>query len=698
MPAAPLPAYLTSGAYSRAHHAFLVKIHGAVSDHEEDEVIADQVKQAIGVLSTKGQSTVSRMCRFLFKHLAEPFINQSKIAETLIILLHCQSIRHDISTDFAFALLPALGLAEAGKTIYERRIGYLYLSECLPRGHELQLMLINTIRKDLSVPSTTQEILLALHTIVNLPSSDLEPAVTPLLTSKSLLRHENSAVRERTIEALRILHLSTTDSLSMSRTIGPRSFPLDMRRISRLLEQEDDPNVLRALIDLIRYLIKLGVHRIKDETERMFLVEQVVATTADGTGHLTAVRCLRTILGRSPGDGAKKLVFDWLDETLSEMRVESDKGMFFEICRLSASLAPIPSTLNGHIIRILTETLVPSSSTSVPRPNDHMFVLRCLTDLPTAMWAESLGESEMGIIMEGLNHPDATVRKQTLRLLFRLSPELTYQSFSNHLEALRTSADLSLPLNYSNDDPEAKLCAAQEETALRALEAANVVYDLTGGPRLALDWVESVEEVLIALEEARDEPHRRAVWEQGVRSALDTIEKSPSEFQTAIAEHLGLIEQSSSTLDVIRSSVLAQYAHLSEDKTAAVLSALLKDIDNANVSVQELLILACLVLCGKLSPGSRHESLKILSRVLRQMRGSRYILKRCKQILRIIDEDQIDEVVLSGANTVSTLFSRDLDLVKILVAPGRSPASSCTQCFTTQTIQRIVVCRSVPER
>jgi len=62
-------------------------------------------------------------------------------------------------------------------------------------------MLINTIRKvrstsldpadyqDLSSQSP-HHILLALHTIVKMPSRDLSPAVTPLLTSKLLLKHK----------------------------------------------------------------------------------------------------------------------------------------------------------------------------------------------------------------------------------------------------------------------------------------------------------------------------------------------------------------------------------------------------------------------------------------------------------------------------------------------------------------------------
>jgi hypothetical protein len=142
---------------------------------------------------------------------------QALLADSMIVLLHIAMIRHDTSTDMEFALVHALHLAESGRTMQEKRIGsspfqdsltanhsgYLFLQEGLNPEHELALMLINTIRKvslfpsdsaladnqDLSSPSPSHT-LLALHTIVKMPSRDLSPAVTPLLTSKTLLKHK----------------------------------------------------------------------------------------------------------------------------------------------------------------------------------------------------------------------------------------------------------------------------------------------------------------------------------------------------------------------------------------------------------------------------------------------------------------------------------------------------------------------------
>lgn len=45
------------------------------------------------------------------------------MSEHLLILLHVASVRKRTGDDLDFALVPALQLAEGGKTIKERRLG-----------------------------------------------------------------------------------------------------------------------------------------------------------------------------------------------------------------------------------------------------------------------------------------------------------------------------------------------------------------------------------------------------------------------------------------------------------------------------------------------------------------------------------------------------------------------------------------------
>ena len=60
-----LPSYLTSGASSRAHHAFLVRLNQCESDQEEDEVIEGELGKAKKELGVKGVTSLVRSNRML---------------------------------------------------------------------------------------------------------------------------------------------------------------------------------------------------------------------------------------------------------------------------------------------------------------------------------------------------------------------------------------------------------------------------------------------------------------------------------------------------------------------------------------------------------------------------------------------------------------------------------------------------------
>ena len=81
-----------------------------------------------------------------------------------MLLLYCSmAVNHGVHIDLEFALPHAINLAEAGQTIQDKRTGmrvalvleagyniyagYLFCGEVMPVEHELQLMLVNSIRK-----------------------------------------------------------------------------------------------------------------------------------------------------------------------------------------------------------------------------------------------------------------------------------------------------------------------------------------------------------------------------------------------------------------------------------------------------------------------------------------------------------------------------------------------------------------------
>ena len=119
---------------------------------------------------------------------------------------------------------------------------------------------------------------------------------------------------------------------------------------------------------------------------------------------------------------------------------------------------------------------------------------------------------------------------QTLCLLHRSSPDLTRMSYANHMQALKTSTDLSLPLGISPDlNTEQKIGIGQRETAWRAMEVEEAVFNLQGDPKEAVaDYVRGFQEVCEVLHDAQGPEQRWIVWQKGLYRVLEMPRSSGS--------------------------------------------------------------------------------------------------------------------------------------------------------------------------
>jgi hypothetical protein len=130
---------------------------------------------------------------------------------------------------------------------------------------------------------------------------------------------------------------------------------------------------------------------------------------------------------------------------------------------------------------------------------------------------------------------------QTLRLLQRVSPDLLGASLNNHLQALKSSSDLSLPLRVPANLEE-KTISGRLETSGRALEVIEVMFcqmaetthdEMDNGERFARSFVD----IVAALNEGVMNSAVRAetigglgskgqVWEEGLRRILAILDRS----------------------------------------------------------------------------------------------------------------------------------------------------------------------------
>ncbi|PIL24211.1 hypothetical protein GSI_13964 [Ganoderma sinense ZZ0214-1] len=162
--------FSSSGAMSRAHYALVRKIETATPQAADQILLAE-------VHSIRAQ-------------LARSTLTLKQCKECLVLLLYCSmAVNPGVHVDLEFALPHAINLAEAGQRTQDKRTGYLFCAEVMAPEHELQLMLVNSIRKDIESPAVPR-ICLALDILIQSPSRDVIPAIQTRL--HDLLSHDSS--------------------------------------------------------------------------------------------------------------------------------------------------------------------------------------------------------------------------------------------------------------------------------------------------------------------------------------------------------------------------------------------------------------------------------------------------------------------------------------------------------------------------
>ncbi|KAF9467306.1 armadillo-type protein [Collybia nuda] len=239
--------FISSGALNRTHYALVRKVEASNSIQAADQALSVETES---------------IRQHFQSHLA---MSTAQSREHLIILLYCFMamspgfVPRDV---FNFALPHAVSLAEAGRSIEEKRIGYLFCVEVMPSTHELQLMLVNTIRKDLEC-DIIPRICLALDNIVVSSNEDLIPAIRTRL--HDLVSHTSPHVRRRALLAFRTLSRHYPEFLvEIGRRVVKRLDDSNSSVVAAALAVASQifvsKQILPQLLDLIRLSTRSGDH------------------------------------------------------------------------------------------------------------------------------------------------------------------------------------------------------------------------------------------------------------------------------------------------------------------------------------------------------------------------------------------------------------------------------------------------------
>ncbi|KAL6556481.1 hypothetical protein OROGR_005769 [Orobanche gracilis] len=204
----------------------LIKSIGeARSKAEEDRIIVREV-----------ETLKSRLC--------DPNTPRFKLKEYLIRLLYVEMLGHDAS----FGYIHAVKMTHDDNLLL-KRTGYLAVTLFLNEDHDLIILIVNTIQKDLKSDNYLV-VCAALSAVCRLINEETIPAVLPQVVE--LLGHQKEAVRRKAVMALHRFYQRAPGSVS-------HLTPNFRKRLC-----DNDPGVMGATLCPLFDLITIDADQFKD--------------------------------------------------------------------------------------------------------------------------------------------------------------------------------------------------------------------------------------------------------------------------------------------------------------------------------------------------------------------------------------------------------------------------------------------------
>nr|XP_045013286.1 AP-4 complex subunit epsilon-1 isoform X2 [Jaculus jaculus] len=323
--------------------------------------------------------------------------------ECMVRLIYCEMLGYDAS----FGYIHAIKLAQQGNLL-EKRVGYLAVSLFLHENHELLLLLVNTVVKDLQSTNLV-EVCMALTVVSQIFPREMIPAVLPLIEDK--LQHPKEIIRRKAVLALYKFHL-----------IAPNQVQHIHTKFRKAL-CDRDVGVMAASLHIYLRMIKENSSGYKDLTGSFVtILKQVVGGKLPVEFNYHSVPApwlqiqLLRILGLLGKDDQRtsELMYDVLDESLrrAELNHNITYAILFECVHTVYSIYP-KSELLEKAVKCIGKFVLS------PKINLKYLGLKALTYV--IQQDPSLALQHQMTIIECLDHPDPIIKRETLELLYRIT-------------------------------------------------------------------------------------------------------------------------------------------------------------------------------------------------------------------------------------------------------------------------------------
>ncbi|XP_075998280.1 AP-4 complex subunit epsilon-1 [Genypterus blacodes] len=483
------------------------------------------------------------------EQVSSPNTTMRQMKELMVRAMYCEMLGYEAS----FSYIHAIKLAQQG-SVLEKRVGYLAVSLFLNESHELLLLLVNTVLKDLQSTNLI-EVCMALTVVSQMFPKDMIPAILPLVEEK--LNHPKEIIRRKAVLALYKFYL-----------IAPNQVQHIHNKFRKAL-CDKDPGVMSASLHIYLQMIKENPEGYKDLTASFVtILKQVVGgkLPMDFNYHSVPapwlqIQLLRilSLLGKNE-QSTSELMYEVLDESLrrAEMNHNITYAILYECVKCIYTIYPKSELLEKAAKCIGNFVLS-------PKINLKYLGLKALTYV--VQQDAKLALQHQMTIIECLDHPDHIIKRETLELLFRITNGKNVTVIVEKLlDFLRASKD-----DHATIDLVGKVAELAEKYSPDSgwfIETMNTVFSL-GGDTMQPDIPNNFLKLL--------------------SEGFDNVEEDRQLRLFAVDSYVLLLQGETNKLPQcflqVISWVLGEYSHLKEDlEPAAVLRLLAKLLAKKNTS------------------------------------------------------------------------------------------------------------------
>ncbi|XP_011072297.1 AP-4 complex subunit epsilon [Sesamum indicum] len=377
---------------------------GSQGGFGQSKEFLDLVK-SIGEARSKAEEDriVLREIETLKVRLNDPSTAKFKLKEYVIRLLYVEVLGHDAS----FGYIHAVKMTH-DENLQLKRTGYLAVTLFLNEDHDLIILIVNTIQKDLKSDNYLV-VCAALNAVCRLINEETIPAVLPQVVA--LLGHQKEAVRKKAVMALHRFYQKSPGSVS-------HLISHFRKRLS-----DNDPGVMGAALCPLFDLIMIDVNSYKDLVVSFVNILKQVAERRLPKSYdyhqmpapFIQIKLLKILALLGNGDKkASEQMYTIVGDIMRKCHSTSNIGnaVLYECICCVSSLHPNPNLL-GAAADAISKFLKSDSH------NLKYLGIDALSRLIKI--SPEIAEQHQLAVIDCLEDPDDTLKRKTFELLYKMT-------------------------------------------------------------------------------------------------------------------------------------------------------------------------------------------------------------------------------------------------------------------------------------